>query len=249
MMHKDTGVSDQFEGVCSVANMEVKRFRVRKVRQVEGLKAEGSESILIPLGGPLNVSVGGTGEKFELDDKDTCYLSVGSEFSFRAKGPVDVLWAAAPGKNVYPSYVKRFSGIKVIQSGEPPYQRRVMTAVGEGDPANRFIAGFVEGDSGNWTSFPPHKHDGKPEVYVYYGLGKKFGVQLVLAAEDEKAFVVRDGDAVAFEKGYHPNVATPTIGMNFVWIISADPKARNLSVDVHPEFQDVPMGQTHLTVK
>ncbi|MDA4128702.1 MAG: 5-deoxy-glucuronate isomerase [Thaumarchaeota archaeon] len=110
------------------------------------------------------------------------------------------------------------------------------------------MAGFVEGESGNWTSFPPHKHDGKPEAYVYYGMGPRFGVQVV-AGEEEKAFVVRDGDAVAFEGGYHPNVATPTVGMNFIWIISADPRARNLAVDMHPDYKDVPTGQTHLKVK
>jgi 5-deoxy-glucuronate isomerase len=143
--------------------------------------------------------------------------------------------------------VKRFADQKVVNSGTAAYKRKVITAVGEGDPAERFIAGFVEGESGSWTSFPPHKHDGKPEVYVYYGMGKRFGVQLVVGKEDN-AYVVRDGDAVAFERGYHPNVATPGTGMNFLWIISADPKSRTLAVDLHPDYKEMPMGETHLSV-
>jgi len=79
-------------------------------------------------------------------------------------------------------------------------------------------------------------------------MGKRFGVQVV-AGEEGHAYVVREDDAVLFEKGYHPNVATPGVGMNFVWIISADPNDRNLAVEFHPEYKDMQSGPTHLTTK
>ena len=37
--------------------------------------------------------------------------------------------------------------------------------------------------------------------------------------------------------------------MSFLWIISADPKARNLSVEFHPDYKDMPIGKTHLSIR
>ena len=203
--------------------------------------------MLIPLTGSIVVEMSGDGPE-TLAEKDVCYVSRGRKFSLHARGEADVLWAQAPAERAYPSYVKRISDVRPVVSGTGTYRRNIFTSIGEKDPANRLIVGFVEGEDGNWTSFPPHKHDGKPEVYVYYGMGKRFGIQIV-AGEEERAYLVREGDAVLFERGYHPNVATPGVGMKFVWIISADPSDRNLSVELHPEYKDMPMGQTHLTTK
>jgi len=33
--------------------------------------------------------------------------------------------------------------------------------------------------------------------------------------------IVRDGDVVLLAEGYHPNVAIPGYGLNFVWMLAA----------------------------
>jgi len=246
-MHRDTGVVDEFELLCSIPVLKVQRLRMRGTLRAADLEAPENESVLIPLKGSVVVGVSGK-EPATLAEKDAYYVSRGGRFSLQSPGQADVLWAQAPAEREYPSYVKRISEVRPVVSGSGTYRRNIFTSIGEKDPANRFIVGFVEGEDGNWTSFPPHKHDGKPEVYVYYGMGQRFGVQVV-AGDEDRAYVVREGDAVLFERGYHPNVATPGVGMKFVWIISADPQDRNLSVDLHPEYKDMPMGQTHLTKK
>ncbi len=248
-MHRDEGKLDEFEEVCSVSNLRVRRLRMRKAKDLSRLGTGSTESLLVVLNGALQVRTKGAKKAFSLGEKDTLYLPRQSEFSVEATLPTDLIWAQAPAEKSYATYVKRYAEAKVIESGVAPYSRRVITTVGEGDPANRFIAGFVEGYQGNWTSFPPHKHDGKPEVYIYFGMGKRFGVQVVGGTGEEEAFVVRDGDAVAFERGYHPNVATPGVGMSFLWIISADPKARTLAVEFHPDYKDMPIGKTHLSLR
>ena len=246
-MHRDTGEVDRFETLCSIPELKVERRRLRKILNVPDLNAPGAETVVVPISGSVTVKIK-EGDLFSLREKDVCYVTRGSSFSLEASAPADVLWAAAPADNDYPSYLRRFADAKQVVSGAQAYTRHIYTSIGEKEQANRFLFGFVEGDSGNWTSFPPHRHDGKPEVYVYYGMGNRFGVQVV-AGKDDRAYVVREGDAVLFEEGYHPNVATPGVGMKFVWIISADPKERNLSVELHPEYKDMPMGQTHLTTK
>jgi 5-deoxy-glucuronate isomerase len=244
-MHRGTGVTDEFEVLCSIPVMTARKMRMRKVKKVAGLESGPNESALVVLSGGVVVETSGS---FELGEKDVAYLPRGSKFDLRAVGDADVIWVTAPAAREYPAYVRRFRDVKPVVSGGPAYTRRIYTSIGEREQANRLIVGFVEGEDGNWTSFPPHRHDGKPEVYVYYGMGKRFGVQVVSGPE-ENAFVVREGDAVLFERGYHPNVATPGVGMRFVWIISADPAERNLAVEYHPEYKDLPVGQTHLSTK
>jgi 5-deoxy-glucuronate isomerase len=246
LMHRDTGVLDEFEVLCSIPALKAQRLRMRKVPKVEGLAAPGCESVVTPLHGSVTAVV--DAQPMALSEKDVCYISRGVAFSVKSDEDADVLWAQAPASKEHPSYVKRFADVEPVVSGADTYRRHIYTLIGEKDLAERFIVGFVEGDSGNWTSFPPHRHDGKPEVYVYYGMGKRFGLQVV-AGSEETAYLVREGDAVLFERGYHPNVATPGVGMRFAWIISAEPTERNLSVELHPDYKDMPMGQTHLTTK
>lgn len=246
MLHKGTGVEDQFEVLCSIPELVVKRIRFRRTSEVSPAETGEKEVLIAVLGGRATVALGERQE--HLSAKDVCYLPMGIGYAIHAEPPADVVIAEAPAANAYPVAVRPIAKVEPIQSGLPTYSRKIFTSFGEKDQANRLIAGFVEGASGNWTSFPPHRHDGKPEVYVYYGMGERFGVQIV-AGEEEMAYVVREGDAVLFESGYHPNVATPGVGMNFLWIISADPKERNLSVELHPQYKDLPMGQTHLSTK
>ena len=246
MMHRAEWKVDQPEVLCSIPAMTVQMVRMRKVRRSQTFESGKDESAIVAVRGSVSVDLGQ--EKIALAEKDVAYLTRGSSFALESTGDADVLWARAPADKAFPSVARRFSEVKPVVSGAQGYTRHIYTSVGEKEQANRLIVGFVEGDMGNWTSFPPHRHDGKPEVYVYYGMGKRFGVQLVLGDED-RAYVVRDGDAVLFEKGYHPNVATPGVGMNFVWIISADPSVRNLAVELHPEYKEMQSGPTHLTVK
>ena len=248
MMHKDEGLKDGFELICSIPDLRVRRYRMRSTREITGLDAGPTESLIVVLNGRADITIAGRDDTISLGEKDTCYLPRETSFSVRTGVPTELIWAQAPAEKSYPAYVRRFSEMNVVEAGMAPYSRRVIPTIREQDQANRFLAGFVEGEQGNWTSFPPHKHDGKPEVYIYYGMGKRFGVQ-VIGGADEKAFVVRDGDAVAFERGYHPNVATPGVGMSFLWIISADPRARDMSVDFHPDYKDLPVGKTHLSTR
>ena len=84
---------------------------------------------------------------------------------------------------------------------------------------------------GNWSSYPPHKHDrhAPPEEValeeVYYYRFKPeggFGVQLIYDDHDERAQVVRDGDVVAIPSGYHPVVAAPGYSLYYLWVMAGE---------------------------
>ena len=63
--------------------------------------------------------------------------------------------------------------VVVHDRGQPGWQREVHDIVAEAMPAQRLLVGETFNAAGQWSSFPPHKHDGgdgEPaleEVYYY----------------------------------------------------------------------------------
>jgi 5-deoxy-glucuronate isomerase len=205
--------------------------------------ALGKERLIFSLSG--KVSVNGT----PLEEKDMMYLPVDEPARIKTSGAAVVFIAETKGTEKYRSYVKKYADAIKMKIGQPTFRRTVVQSITESDPANRFIAGYVEGSVGEWSSYPPHKHDDKPEAYIYYGLNPGFGVQLILDGEDERAYVVHDYDAVIIPKGYHPHVNTSLRGGSYAWVISAPPTSRNLAVEIHPAFKEVNLGKSHLSIK
>jgi 5-deoxy-glucuronate isomerase len=86
---------------------------------------------------------------------------------------------------------------------------------------------------GNWTSYPPHKHDVEnppnesvyEEVYFYlFRPAGGYGFQRVYEPGDDpgrlnEVYVVEDGDAVAIPRGYHPLVAAAGYQLVYIWAL------------------------------
>jgi 5-deoxy-glucuronate isomerase len=203
----------------------------------------GRERVIFSLKG--DVSVNGV----HLNEKDMMYLPVETETRIETQGESVVYAAEAQGSKNFREYVKRYSEDERMRIGQTTFKRTVVQAVTEKDPANRFITGYVEETFGEWSSYPPHKHDGKPEAYIYYGINPGFAVQVILDDGDERAYVVHDYDTVLIDRGYHPHVNTSLKGSNYAWIVCAPEDSRNLQVEFHPAYKDVNLGKSHLTVK
>jgi 5-deoxy-glucuronate isomerase len=86
-------------------------------------------------------------------------------------------------------------------------------------PADRLEVVEVYTPSGNWSSWPPHKHDTDDmpreavleEVYSYrFRRPEAWGVQRLYRADGsrDELWAVRDGETVMVPDGYHPFVAT-----------------------------------------
>jgi 5-deoxy-D-glucuronate isomerase len=190
-----------------------------------------------------------TANGLSLQEKDMMYVPIEEKLQIESKGPSVIFIAEADASRKYASYVKKYSEANRMKIGQPTFRRTVVQSITENDPANRFLTGYVEDSLGEWSSYPPHKHDDKPETYIYYGLDPGFGVQLILDGDEEKAYVVHDYDAVLIPKGYHPHVNTSLRGGSYAWLIAAPPDARNMAVDIHPAFKEVNLGKSHLSIK
>ncbi len=185
----------------------------------------------------------------QLHVRDMIYTPRGTELRIRAESDANIYVAEARAFTQRKQFVKRFEEAARIESGQDCYARTIFLMIGEDDPVDRFLAGYTESIGGSWTSYPPHRHDGKPEAYIFYGMAPGFGVQLLMDEAGEEAHIVRDGDVVLIERGYHPNVGTSLNGIKFAWVIAAPPSARDLSVEIHPLFRSVPVKMSHLKVR
>ena len=84
-------------------------------------------------------------------------------------------------------------------------------------PAQRLLVGETFNAAGQWSSFPPHKHDGgdgEPaleEVYYYrFDRPGGFGFQGLYDGDgNERAVFLRHGAVVGFDRGFHPVAAAP----------------------------------------
>ena len=118
--------------------------------------------------------------------------------------------------------------VTVNQRGRGSYAREVHDIFVRDPHARRLMVGETFNPPGHWSSFPPHKHDGRngepvlEEVY-YFRLDPPhgFGHQMLYTADGESVtHEVRDGDAVLLPYGYHPVSAAPGYALYYLWALA-----------------------------
>ena len=112
-------------------------------------------------------------------------------------------------------------------------------------PAHRLLVVEVFTPAGNWSSYPPHKHDvhnppgevDLEEIY-YYRLDRPEGyaIQKVYTADRriDETLSVRDGELVLIPEGYHPVVAAH--GYNVYYLNALAGSARSMAASDDPDY-------------
>ena len=120
--------------------------------------------------------------------------------------------------------------------GAANWQREVCLALGEKADVDRLIVGETYSPAGNWSSYPPHKHDTfnppkeAPYEEIYFFLmepSQGFGIQRVYTAKGSKnplneVYVIEDGDTVVIPGGYHPVVAAAGYRIYYLWALAGE---------------------------
>ncbi|HEY3925043.1 MAG TPA: 5-deoxy-glucuronate isomerase [Acidothermaceae bacterium] len=121
---------------------------------------------------------------------------------------------------------------RVVHVGDGNWARQVRTILGPEHAAGRLLVGETVNPPGNWSSYPPHKHDEDnpphevqlEEVYYFkFDPPGGFGVQLRYDGKSDPAdevFVVRDGDVAIIKSGYHPVVGAPGYSFYYLWVMA-----------------------------
>ncbi len=149
------------------------------------------------------------------------YLPRRTDVEIEAISPVlEVACGWAPTGRDYPPRLVTPAEVQVELRGGANASRQIHTIVPPGFPCHRLVCVEVYTPGGNWSSYPPHKHDvhretpdgaaleaDLEEVYYYrFDRPEGFALQRVYTADGtlDAAVVARDHDIVLVPEGYHP---------------------------------------------
>jgi 5-deoxy-glucuronate isomerase len=145
------------------------------------------------------------------------YLPRDTTFSFAAEDLTILAEGRAPAQRVFqPRVIKpEHCGFEIRGGGNAT--RQIVDIMPPEFPAERLMICEVFTPSGNWSSYPPHKHDTDDpprevdleETYYYrFRDPDGFGIQRLYRADDQRdaAITVKNGDVVIIRDGYHPFV-------------------------------------------
>jgi 5-deoxy-glucuronate isomerase len=132
------------------------------------------------------------------------------------------------------------SDVRVEVRGAGNATRQINHIITPDFPADRLEVVEVYTPSGNWSSWPPHKHDTDDmpreaileEVYHYrFRRPEAWGVQRLYGGSVEGLWAVRDAETVIVRDGYHPFVATHGDDAYYLNALAGDHRTMACSFD------------------
>ncbi len=199
----------------------------------------GSEIAAVILSGRARVKgkgfdaeVGGRASVFE--GPGACaFWPKGDEVSIAADGPCEIALARVAAKDDSRGFVITSDEVNVFARGAPPFEREIRDMINAERPASRIVLGETVNAAGQWSSYPPHRHEkdeppdevAMEEVY-YFRLDPAQGFGFIRLYTDDRlideAYGIEDGDVVALPRGYHPVSAAPGYRMYYLWILAGE---------------------------
>jgi 5-deoxy-glucuronate isomerase len=227
------------------------------------LPAGPVERVVVPLAGHFTVTVDG-GPVLALEGRrdvfagptDVAYVGPDRGFTLTGEGRVAVTEALATQPRA--AYRLAASDVPVERRGAGNCARDVRNFGVPGVlEADSMIACEVVTPAGNWSSYPPHKHDEELEGVeteleeIYYfelrtmpvdpppARSAPFGYQRVSASDARDIDVlveVHDGDVVLVPFGWHgPSIAAPGYDMYYLNVMAGPGRERAWRITDHPD--------------
>lgn len=210
------------------------------------------EILAVILGGTATFTVGA--EKFPAVGGRTdvfsgkphsVYIPAGATVSIEAVGPVEIALPSAPSDLAVAPYVIGPDRVATGRWGGANFGRnyhQILTEIAQPDlPARRLIVGETFTPSGNWSTYPPHRHkvDNLPaeaahEEMYYFRVQPSggFGISRVYTDEGyEENFTIRDHVMQMMPEGYHTVVSAPGYTTYFLWFLAGTQRTQGAHED------------------
>ena len=194
------------------------------------------ELIVLPLAGACTVEV--DGERFSLAGRDDVFAAV-TDFAYAPRDAQVVVASERGGRFALPSSrAGRRLEARYVPAAEVPVELRGAGQASrqvnnfcapEAFAADRLIAVEVLTPAGNWSSYPPHKHDedipgvetALEEIYYFEVARGGFGYQRAYGSGVDICTEVRSGDVVLLPRGYHgPSMAAPGYDLYYLNVMA-----------------------------
>ncbi|HZV52074.1 MAG TPA: 5-deoxy-glucuronate isomerase [Candidatus Dormibacteraeota bacterium] len=226
-------------------------FEVVSVRPGERLErtTEDREHCLVVIGGRLRVNgwdLGSRRTPFE-GPPEAAYFPPHTRWRLEAVTEAEVAIGSAPAE--VGGEARPLRRPALVERGRGSTFRRIYNILMEDEPAERLLVTEVLTPGGNWSSYPPHKHDTEDlphETYLeetyYHRLARPegFAIQRIYTDDGslDETLTVHDRAVVLVPRGYHPVVAAAGYDLYYLnvmagpirrWLITVDPAHRWLS--------------------
>lgn len=225
------------------------------------LRLDGEEGVLVPLSAKdVDVLIDGTayrlaGRSGVFDAvSDWIYVPVGAQLEISgASGDVALCTARAEERHPVVHVAATDVPVEVRGAGQATRQVTNIATPDSFTGAHRINVCEVITPGGNWSSWPPHRHDGIGECTVaneeiyYFRIGREdgphgdpagqglFHVYTVSDAVNETV-TLHDGDVYLVPEGYHgPTVAPPEYPMYFLNVLAGPGEDRTMAFCDDPE--------------
>ena len=215
---------------------------------------QGREAILVLVEGKATIEAGGQdfgalGERmnvFEQTKPWSVYAPANS--SWRAEAVTDCVLAvcAAPAEGKLPARVIEPSSFEAVTRGKGANTRHIHPIAMEESPvAESLLVTEVYTPQGNWSSYPPHRHDEDDfprmtylEETYYHRLNPKTGYAYQRVFTEDGALdeniAAMDGDVVLVPKGHHPCGAPYGFDLYYLNVMAGP--LRKWRFQNHPDF-------------
>lgn len=214
--------------------------------------AEGNEICLVLLAGKADVTVdgqlfagiGGRMSVFEDVPPYAVYVPAGAHYEVTALTELELAACLAPGTGKYAPRLITPSDSVAEDRGYGSMTRRVVNILPERSEAESLLVVEVRTNGGNWSSYPPHRHDREnlpAESYLeetyYHRVNPAHGFVVQRVYNDDRSLdetmAVPDRSIVLVPEGYHPVSAPPGYDSYYLnvmagpvrtWVFHNDPE-------------------------
>ena len=226
------------------ANWEWMSFVVRRLQpgDVYRTRTEDEEAAFVLLGGTCLADWGQgaqqVGRRKNVFDglSYTLYLPAQNQVSFTAETTCEIAECRVPSAARLEAKLIAPRDVRSSLRGGGNASRQIVDVIPPSFPADKLVVIEVYTPGGNWSSYPPHKHDTHnppgevdlDEIY-YYRIAhpEGFALQHLYGGKHagERTLKARDGDVVLVHSGYHSVVAGPGYDVYYLNFLAGSSRA------------------------
>ncbi|MBB3331568.1 5-deoxy-glucuronate isomerase [Halomonas campaniensis] len=232
-------------------------FRVHKLAKGQRLEdnTEGREHCLVLLTGRATVTSGAhrwedIGERQDIFEKIppyAVYLPNGVTYSVEATTDMELAVCSAPGHGNHAPRLITPDQVKRSTRGSGTNTRHIQDILPETEPADSLLVVEVYTPAGNWSSYPPHKHDvdNLPEESIleetyYHRMNPSQGFAFQRVYTDDRSLdetmAVENGCCVMVPRGYHPVGAAHGYDLYYLNVMAGPKRAWKFQNDPAHEW-------------
>jgi len=225
MVYSD--IDRSITGSAVPANAPLKLLGTKKEMAAEHF-AERREIGVINIGAPGSVQV--DGKAFPMEYRDALYIGRGVkeiEFSSRQSDkPAMFYFVSYPAHKEFPTTHAKFSDAEPARLGsqKDANKRTIYKYIHpNGIKSCQLVMGLTELEEGSvWNTMPPHTHQRRSEVYVYFNLDPgAMVVHLMGQPEESRHIVMRNRQAV-LNPSWSIHAGVGTQNYTFIWAMGGE---------------------------